>query len=122
VARLRPPRAPDLPRLRPRLGELPLEQLPLAARRHQLGEHPPAYGWPRHLRRPGIWGGLVRDKRWNADRGGAAAGGVLAISEAIYAVVYAGGDQIRPDGSRNSSAVSDNSVVPRVTCRPSLPS
>jgi sn-glycerol 3-phosphate transport system permease protein len=36
VARVRAPRAPDLPRLRAGLGELPLEQLPLAAHHHEL--------------------------------------------------------------------------------------
>jgi sn-glycerol 3-phosphate transport system permease protein len=46
--------AADLPRLRAGLGELSLEQFPLAADRHQLGQYASAYGRTRDLRCAGV--------------------------------------------------------------------
>ena len=91
-----PAGAPHLPRLRAGLGELPLEQLPLAADRHQLGEHPAAHRRPRDLRRAGVRRRLVGDQRRHADGGRAAARGVSAVSAAVHAVVHAGRHQIAP--------------------------
>jgi hypothetical protein len=59
MARVCATRAAHLPRVYARVGELPLEQLPLAARHHELSEHAPAHRQPRDLRRTRVGRGLA---------------------------------------------------------------
>ena len=87
-----------LRRLRARLGQLSLEQLPLAADRHQLGR-----GAPAHRRPAGVLVGrpghrLVDHLRRHADDLGAAAGRLPAVPAPVRAELHARGDTVRAHG------------------------
>src|SRR5688572_7222081 len=94
VEGLRPARAPGLPRLRPGLGELPLEQLPLAAHRHQLGHLASRDRGPAGVlrRRPGHR--LVGDHGGHGHDIRSAAHRVPVVPAPVRAVVHARRDPL----------------------------
>ena len=96
----------DLRRLRARVGQLSLEQLPLAADRHQLGRGAPAHRRPAGvlLGRPGHR--LVDHLRRHADDLGAAAARLPAVPAPVRAELHARGDTVKmpPQRTRMSFA------------------
>ena len=87
------------------LGQLPLEQLPLAAGDHQLGHHAATDGGPGGVRhhRPGHR--LVDRHRRHADDQRAAAGCVPAVPAPVRAELHARGDPMTALADRFDTAV-----------------
>jgi hypothetical protein len=84
----------DLCRLRPGLGQLPLEQLPLAPGDHQLGGDAAPDGGAGHFRCAGVRRGLVRGHRRDASVRRTVAGRVPLVPAPVRAVLHACGDQV----------------------------
>ena len=78
----RAPGAADVSRLRPGLGQPPLEQLPLAADHHQFGRDAACHGRPQRLRGDRQRHRMVGDQRRDADDLGPAPDRLPACSSA----------------------------------------
>jgi hypothetical protein len=76
------------------VSELPLEQLPVAARDHQLARNPPHHRRPRHLRRPRDGRELVGRLRGDAAVGGAAAAGLPPVPASVRPELHARRHQV----------------------------
>ena len=104
LACLRSASSAYVPCVRAGVGELPLEQLSLAAGGDELGEHPTANRWLGYLWGAGVGCGLVGDQCRYADRGGPATPSLPSISASVHAVLHAGRDQVRSLGGRGENS------------------